>query len=192
MAHIVGGSIVLREYREADKAEIRAWVNSPESTRNLSNIFIRGHTVPMSDGFVDRILRNEDANSFHYVIARRDDESYLGQIDLAAIDWYARCGTLAIIVPDPANRGRGYGAEAIRLLLDYAFARINLNKVELEVHEFNEDAYRLYLRLGFVEEGRRRARLYRDGRYYDSIQMGILRDEFYALFGEDYSAGSTK
>ena len=106
-------------------------------------------------------------------------------------DEYQR-GTLAIVVPRRENRGKGYGAEAIRLLLGYAFDRINLNKVELEVYEYNERAYRLYLRLGFVEEGRRRARVYRNGRYYESIQMGILRDEFYAVNSTDHSAGNTK
>ena len=192
MAHIVGRSIVLREYRESDKAEIHAWVNDPEVTQHLSNIFIRGHTVPMSDGFVDSILRNENRDAFHYVIADRTDEGYIGQIDLAGIDWVVRAGTLAIVVPRRENRGKGYGAEAIHLLLGYAFDRINLNKVELEVYEYNERAYRLYLRLGFIEEGRRRARVYRNGRYYESIQMGILRDEFYAVNSTDHSAGSTK
>lgn len=180
MAHIRGERIILREYRESDKERIREWVNDPEVTRNLSNIFIRGHTEPMSSGFVDRILRNEDRNGFYYIIARREDGEYLGQIDLAGIDWYNRRGTLAIVIPDRENRGKGIGSEAIRLLLDYAFNRINLHKVELEVYEYNKGAYELYLRLGFVEEGRRRARVYRDGRYYDSIDMGILREEFLA------------
>lgn len=180
MAHIIGERIILREYRDSDKERIREWVNDPEVTRNLSNIFIRGHTEPMSSGFVDRILRNEDRNGFYYIIARREDQEYLGQIDLAGIDWYNRRGTLAIVIPDRQNRGTGIGSEAIRLLLDYAFNRINLHKVELEVYEYNKAAYELYLRLGFVEEGRRRARVYRDGRYYDSIDMGILREEFLA------------
>ena len=180
MAHILGEAILLREYREEDKEQLRAWVNDPAATQNLSNIFIRGHTVPMSDGFVDRILRNQDPGAFHYVIARREDESYIGQVDLAGIDWYSRIGTLAIVIPAAENRGRGYGAEAIRLLLRYAFERINLNKVELEVHEFNTRAYELYRRLGFVEEGRLRGRVYRGGRYYDSIAMGIFRSEFAA------------
>lgn len=180
MAHLIGDRIILREYRESDKERIREWVNDPEVTGNLSNIFIRAHSVPMTDGFVERILRNEDPNGLYYVIARRENEEYLGQIDLSGIDWFCRCGTLGIVIPQRANRRQGYGGEAIRLLLDYAYARVNLEKVELEVYEFNEGAYRLYLRLGFVEEGRRRARVYRGGRYYDSVLMGVLRREFYA------------
>jgi RimJ/RimL family protein N-acetyltransferase len=178
MAHIVGERVMLREYREEDIEHIRGWVNKPEVTSTLSNIFIRPHTEQMMRSFLDHVMRNSDPNAFYFVIADKRDEGYLGQVDITGIDWYVRTGSLGVVIPDVDNRGQGYGTEALTLLIRYAFDRINLNKIELDVYEFNAGAYELYRRLGFVEEGRRRANVYRDGRYYDVILMGVFPQEF--------------
>ncbi len=180
MPHILGERVMLREYREQDLEHIRNWVNDPESTSNLSNIFVRPHTEAMTQRFVERVMRNDDPDGFYFVIADRRDESYLGQVDITGVDWYLRMGRLGVVIPDPENRGRGYGSEAMKLIIGYAFNRINLNKIELDVYAFNSAAYELYRRLGFVEEGRRRANVYRDGRYYDAILMGVFPQEFRA------------
>lgn len=74
--------------------------------------------------------------------------------------------------------GKGYGREALQLLLDYAFLELNLHRVSLRVFSFNEKAIRLYERLGFKDEGRSRQSLYRDGRWHDICHMGILQEEY--------------
>jgi RimJ/RimL family protein N-acetyltransferase len=75
-------------------------------------------------------------------------------------------------------RGKGYGKNAFLLLLDYVFNELNMNRAWLLVAEFNERAYNLYKKIGFVEEGRQRERLYRFGKYYDYIMMSILKKEY--------------
>ncbi|HLV78687.1 MAG TPA: GNAT family protein, partial [Chthonomonadaceae bacterium] len=74
--------------------------------------------------------------------------------------------------------GRGYGRDAIRVLLDYAFRLRNFRKVWLMTCSTNERAIRCYRACGFVEEGRKRAHLWSDGQYVDEVHMGILRDEW--------------
>jgi RimJ/RimL family protein N-acetyltransferase len=76
--------------------------------------------------------------------------------------------------------GRGYGRECVRLLLQYAFRYLNYRKVWLRVHAPNERAIRTYRACGFVEEGRQRAHVWRDGAYDDLVLMGILREEWHA------------
>ena len=76
--------------------------------------------------------------------------------------------------------GHGYGTEAARLMLWLAFERIGLHRVGLSVFAFNERAIRSYEKAGFRVEGRLREAIARDGRYWDEIQMGILRDEWLA------------
>jgi len=66
------------------------------------------------------------------------------------------------------------------LLLQYAFATLNMNRIELTVFEFNEQALRCYRKLGFVEEGRRRQRRFVAGRYWDQLDLAILRTEWQA------------
>ena len=77
----------------------------------------------------------------------------------------------------------GYGTEAARLMLRLAFERIGLHRVGLSVFAFNERAIRSYQKAGFRVEGRLREAIARDGRYWDEIQMGVLRDEWLAAAG---------
>jgi RimJ/RimL family protein N-acetyltransferase len=81
---------------------------------------------------------------------------------------------------EPEEWGKGYGSEATRLVLRYAFETLNLNRVWLHVYEYNERGLRAYEKAGFRREGRLRQEMFRDGRYWDTIVMGILRDEWLA------------
>ena len=74
--------------------------------------------------------------------------------------------------------GRGYGREAIGLLLEYAFAHRNYNRVHLTTQSENPRAIACYLASGFKEEGRLRSHLWCAGNYVDEVHMGVLRDEW--------------
>ena len=82
------------------------------------------------------------------------------------------------MIGEPDARGRGYGTEAMRLLLDYAFTALGLHSVMLLVYEFNPAARRCYEKAGFRESGRRRDARWCNGRFWDEIYMDILADEF--------------
>lgn len=177
MPHLIGKKIILREYRESDFEAIRAWVNDPEPTQHLSSIFDRVHTEAMTRVFFDKVLGNT-IPGYSFIIAHPKDERYIGQIDLRLGDTGSRQAELAIIVPDRADRGKGYGREAISLLLDFGFGTANLHKVTLHVFVRNEAAIALYRSLGFVEEGVMRDDVYRGGEYLDVMMMSILEDEW--------------
>ncbi|KAF2767843.1 acyl-CoA N-acyltransferase [Teratosphaeria nubilosa] len=78
---------------------------------------------------------------------------------------------------------QGYGSEAIRWALRWAFEYGNLNRVEISAFEWNEGALRLYERLGFVPEGMRRKALFHKGRYWDMVELGMLAEEWRARSG---------
>ena len=90
---------------------------------------------------------------------------------------------LGIGIGDRAYWGRGYGREAVMLLLDYSFTHRNVHRVMLTTLASNERAVRAYLACGFVEEGRLREQVWNDGRWQDEIVMGILRSEWDARGG---------
>ena len=73
-----------------------------------------------------------------------------------------------------ADFGRGYGTEATRLLLDYAFDVVGVHRVTLEVFDFNTRAQRVYEKCGFVREGVQREALYWHGQWHDTIDMAVL------------------
>ena len=86
--------------------------------------------------------------------------------------------TLGIFIGDKDYRDNGYGAEAIRLILEYGFRYLNLHNIKLDLMEFNERALKCYKKCGFQENGRRRKCKFINGKYYDSISMDILAEEF--------------
>jgi len=77
-----------------------------------------------------------------------------------------------------ADWGKGYGTDAMRVLLRFAFTEINLHRVSLTVFGYNPRAIRSYEKAGFVVEGRARQRLRRDGQWWEVVYMGILKDEW--------------
>ena len=83
-----------------------------------------------------------------------------------------------IFIGDKDYRSKGYGTEAIRLILDYGFNYMNLKNIKLDLMDFNERALKCYKKCGFKEYGRRRKCVYVNGKYYDKISMDILDEEF--------------
>ena len=88
---------------------------------------------------------------------------------------------LGITIGDRDYWGRGYGREAIALLLDYGFRIRNLRRIHLSTSSNNERALRCYRACGFVEEGRLRQHIWSAGQYVDEVWMGILRTEYEAI-----------
>ncbi len=111
------------------------------------------------------------------------DDRLIGTILLADIHWNHRDGWLGVGLGEREYWGKGYGADALRLLLRYAFAELNLWRVSLSVLAINERAIRSYEKAGFVLEGRVRGLAYFDGQRYDEVFMGILRGEWEAETG---------
>jgi RimJ/RimL family protein N-acetyltransferase len=101
----------------------------------------------------------------------------VGSCQLLGINPTHRKAELQIRIGEADARGRGYGREAVDLLLDFAFGDLNLHRVELTVLEGNEPAIKTYLSAGFAREGVMRQAAHIDGRYVDLVFMGILRDE---------------
>ncbi|HEY7127805.1 MAG TPA: GNAT family protein [Ktedonobacterales bacterium] len=108
------------------------------------------------------------------------DGQYIGHCLLYDLNRSARTCQLGIGIGDPAYRGRGYGRDALRLLLDYAFRIQHMHKVALTVDADDQRAIRAYRACGFIEEGRQRQQAWGNGKYLDLLHMGILREEWEA------------
>ena len=104
------------------------------------------------------------------------DGRCIGICGLSNFDDLAHTCELGITIGDKGYWGRGYGRDAVTILLDYAFRLRNFRKVWLRVWGNNERAIAAYRACGFVEEGRQRAQVYSDGAYTDLVLMGVLRD----------------
>jgi len=166
--------------RDAD-VESR-WTHDPEYLRLLSSEPAR----PLSPGQVkkkysDLEKETEKGNPcFNFAIRLRSDDRLIGFIQLQRIQWTHGTARLALGIAAPDDRGHGYGAEALRLILRYAFDELNLFRLDAITSEYNPRAIRFLERAGFVVEVRRREALNRDGQRWDVVHMGLLREEWKA------------
>ncbi len=113
--------------------------------------------------------------SFVFAIERISDDSFIGTIALHDIDWLSKNCTLGIAIHSEANWDKGYGSEAISLLVHFGWNHLNLNRIELSVHDFNERAKHVYEKLGFVKFGTAHQKFYIDGKYVDTHYMELFR-----------------
>ena len=128
----------------------------------------------------EKDLEKNDQNEKFFSIHTLDSDAIIGFIGL--FDLYMQHGDalVAIALGERAYWGKGYGTDAMRVILRYSFNELNLRRVGLIVFEYNPRAIRSYEKVGFVPEGRARGPILREGKRWDFLYMGILREEWLA------------
>ena len=173
---LVGERLYLRPLETADvDGAYVAWLNDYEVTRYLETGSYPS-TPAMTARYVDAMTSSPD-NVF-LAIVEKGTEIHVGNVKLGPIHRIHQRADMGIMIGDRTRWDRGYGREAVALIVRYGFERLNLHKIGLGVYADHEHAIRLYEGLGFQVEGRLRQHLFRDGRYHDKLVMGVLREEF--------------
>ena len=176
LGYLRGKRIYLRPMRKRDiNKKYLSWLNDAEVTKYMETRF-RKPSFKDLENFYKR-LKNSKNNAMFTIVTRLKDE-HIGNIKLGNIDGNHRYADLGIMIGEKKYRGKGYGQEACRLLLKYAFEVLNLNKVILGVYANHKQAIRGYQKVGFKVEGRIKKLLNFEGKYADEIVMGILKQEF--------------
>jgi RimJ/RimL family protein N-acetyltransferase len=125
-----------------------------------------------------------DCKGFTFGIESLDSNKLVGIINLVNVSWISHNGEIGVLaIFDPEGWGKGYGSDAMTVLLDMAFSVLNLHSVYLWVAGFNERAIKFYEKIGFVKTGKLREMAYRNGKRYDVVTMDILRSEFVEKYG---------
>jgi RimJ/RimL family protein N-acetyltransferase len=117
-------------------------------------------------------------SGYPFMVVTQVENKKIGEIEIDGINHLSGNGWLGIGIGERSYWGKGYGSEAIILILDFAFLWLNLHRVSLDVFEYNTRGVRAYEKLGFKLEGRKRGALLRDGQRWDLLYMGILKDEW--------------
>ena len=133
---------------------------------------------------VKRALEEEPLERSRFGIHTLPDDRLIGLISLYTLFPARREAFMGIHIGERSDWGKGYGTDALRVLLRYAFGELNLLRVSLSVLEGNERAMRSYEKCGFRYEGRERQAWAYDGRRWDEIYMGLLRDEWQSMNDE--------
>ncbi|MBK9925556.1 MAG: GNAT family N-acetyltransferase [Anaerolineales bacterium] len=159
-----------------------------ESKWTHDSDFMRMYSVeparPMSAAMVKKQYEKlekemeEDKNVYHFAIRARTDDRLIGKATVQWIEWSNGNAHIHLGIGAADDRRKGYGSQALQMLLRFAFAELNLFRVTARVPEYNEGVIALLKKFGFVEEVRRRQALERDGRCWDLFVFGLLKDEW--------------
>ncbi len=121
----------------------------------------------------------EEKNLFYFTIRAREDDRLIGKALVEWIDWENGNGFIRLGIGPAEDRRKGYGSQALTMLLRYSFGELNLFRVTAVVPAYNTGALRLFQKFGFMEEVRRGKAMYRDGEFWDIISFGLLNAEWY-------------
>lgn len=171
-----GESLVLDAVGEGDLPCLGKWFNDTGFMRHYDTAPAR----PMTPGRVRSLLSYYESSDERLLLAVRYKET--GQmIGIAGFDeiiWSNATATVFIGIGEKEYTGKGLGAQAMRLLIDFGFSELNFHRIQLNVISYNEPAIRLYESLGFVREGAFREYVHRDGKRYDLLLYALLRREW--------------
>jgi RimJ/RimL family protein N-acetyltransferase len=170
---LLGDRIYLSPRNSEDTEIFTQWLNDFKTTDYLG----RSGALISLDGEKEYLSQNNSPEAT-FVIVTIGENKMIGTVSLEKIDWLNRSATLGIFIGEENFRNDGYGTEAIKLILEYGFKYMNLHSIKLDLMEFNQRALRCYGKCGFKEYGRRRKCKFINGKYYDTICMDILEDEF--------------
>jgi RimJ/RimL family protein N-acetyltransferase len=174
---LIGPRLYFRPLEREDAPRLAAYINDPAVRRTL--LIYRPMSVEREHAWLEELRKDE-----HQVvvgIARQSDDELIGTTGLHRIDLRARTTEFGLSLGDRSAWGQGFGTEATRMMLDYAFGTLNLNRVWLQVYASNTPAIRVYEKTGFRKEGVQREQHFTEGRYEDGVLMGILRSEWTPL-----------
>jgi RimJ/RimL family protein N-acetyltransferase len=158
-------------------AEIESgWTHDPEYLQLMDS----RPALPISPGQVRRQYEAEEKerDRILFGIHTRAENRLVGTVGLKWIQWSHGVAVLSIGIGTAADRRQGYGKEALRLFLNYAFNELNLYRVTAMTFEYNPVAVHMLEQAGFVLEARRRQAVYRTGRRWDALLLGLLRTEW--------------
>jgi RimJ/RimL family protein N-acetyltransferase len=177
MSILYGERVRLRAVERSDVLIYYDWVNDPEVTRGLS-LYLPMSNADEEKWFERSLERDPNEKPLSIEIKDGDGWRLIGNCGVFSIEWTNRSAELGILIGDKSVWNKGYGTETMILLLRHGFGTLNLNRLFLRVYADNPRAIRSYEKAGFVEEGRMREAIFKNGRYEDIIIMSVLRSEW--------------
>jgi len=171
-----GEKVYLRPVEETDLPSCTRWINDPRVRQFLTTVSPRS----LADEQVWLESMRESDSEIVLTIVRREDDLPIGNIGLHRIDQVNQYATFGILIGEIHCHQKGYGKEAVQLMLKHAFHALNLRRVKSSVLVPNKASIKLHKGAGFVQEGLRREQYYRDGQWVDEIIYGLLRSDWEA------------
>ena len=170
---LIGVKVNLRPIAKEDMLVIIRWINDPAVREFVSA------TLPQNEKQEEEWFNKIGKDDKNIILAIETKKGILiGLMGIHQINWKDRICTTGAIIGEKEYWGQGYGTDAKMILLDYIFNTLNLYKVCSAVIEYNKRSLRYSLHCGYKIEGRRRKHIFKEGRYWDFIELGLFKKEW--------------
>jgi len=171
---IAGQTVILRALEASDLDRCYRWMNDPVIVRTLKSRY------PMP--FQQEAAWLEEATepsptARHFAIERKDDRHHIGNASLHGIDWVSRTAWFGLFLGEPTAWNKGFGRDAVTTLVQFAFEEMNLQKLKVNVFDYNEKAKHLLESLGFTQEGKLERDFYKEGQWQDIVILSVFRKD---------------
>jgi [ribosomal protein S5]-alanine N-acetyltransferase len=176
--YLIGESLYLRPVEREDAPRIAGWLNDPEVNRTL--LRYRPIAVHQEVAWIEQNLGTAEMDTLGLGIVLKAEDRFIGVCGLHQIELRNRQAAFGLTIGEKDAWGKGYGTEVTRLLVRHGFETLNLNRIWLHVYTNNPAGVRAYEKAGFQREGVLRQSCYQGGRYWDTIVMAVLREEWNA------------
>ena len=179
MSVMIGDRIYLRpiERTDIDKGWLD-WINNHELNR-----YLRG-TFPVNRDSLEQYYEaSQPLSVAMFAMCLKENDHYFGNARLSGIDLVNRTCEYGRLIGEAEYRSRGYGSEALILLLRYGFHHLGMNRIFSAAFADNKASLASNEKVGFTQEGVMREAAFKDGRFHDTVMLGILRSDFDRLHG---------
>lgn len=172
---LIGEQLYLRRIERSDlEGNYFQWLNDQEVTRWMQNGILPNSAESMLEYHQSMVSSRTDVN---LAIILKDQDYHIGNISISSVNQQFRSAEIGILIGERDAWGKGCGSEAIALLADHAFRRMNLNRLGAGTVAENIGCIRAFEKAGFIREGISRQAYYCDGQYRDVVHLGLLRNE---------------
>lgn len=167
--------VYLRALEPEDYKRSVVWRNDDEIWSMLG-----GRKYYVSEAYEQKWVNDAIFNSrdIRLAVCDAETDTYIGNVYLTDIDYVNKSAESHILIGDKDYWGKGIATDAYRLLLEYAFEELGLNRIEALVLDTNTASIRMHKKCGYMEEGIKRSSIYKNGTYHNQIILSILRSEY--------------
>ncbi|SHI20324.1 GNAT family N-acetyltransferase [Sporanaerobacter acetigenes] len=168
-----GEKVCLRAYREEDIPIATSFVNDEE----LKKFLVTNIPFPMTLWEEEEWVRSQKSSqdgSYNFAIEDIETKKYIGGCGIQEVNWLSRVATVGIMIGYKQYWGKGYGTDAMKVLMNFIFNNMNIRKIRLSTFSFNVRAKKCYEKCGFEVEGILKDEIFKDGKYYDEIIMSVF------------------
>jgi RimJ/RimL family protein N-acetyltransferase len=172
-----GENVLLRPVKRSDISCFLQWFNDPEVTQYLT-IYLP-LTEMQEEKWVEELPARAGASvNLIIEVIENNIGKPIGTLGFNSINPKDQVATFGIVIGNKEYWNHGYGTEAARLMVRYGFEQMNLHRIASLVFAFNERSLRMHKKIGFIEEGCEREAVFKNGQFWDVINLGILRKEW--------------